>query len=75
MWDRIKNIYHLGVKELLGVRYDHVLVILIAYAFTYSVYEPATNAAGELANASVAAVLRSHFLMYSFRTSTPIGPS
>jgi ABC-2 type transport system permease protein len=60
MWERIGNIYHLGVKELLGVRYDHVLVVLIAYAFTYSVYEPATNATGELANASVALVDEDH---------------
>ena len=60
MWQRVVNIFHLGVKELLGVRYDHVLVILIAYAFTYSVYEPATNATGELANASVAIVDEDH---------------
>jgi ABC-2 type transport system permease protein len=60
MWSRIGNVFHLGVKELLGVRYDHVLVILIAYAFTYSVYEPATNATGELANASVAIVDEDH---------------
>src|SRR5690242_18189185 len=60
MWDRVGNIYHLGIKELLGVRYDHVLVVLIAYAFTYSVYEPATNATGELANASVALVDEDH---------------
>jgi ABC-2 type transport system permease protein len=60
MWQCISNIFHLGIKELLGVRYDHVLVILIAYAFTYSVYEPATNATGELANASVAIVDEDH---------------
>jgi ABC-2 type transport system permease protein len=60
MWDKVSNIFYLGIKELLGVRYDHVLVILIIYAFTYSVYEPATNAAGELANASVAVVDEDH---------------
>jgi ABC-2 type transport system permease protein len=56
MWNHIGNVYRLGVKELLGVRYDVVMVILIAYSFTFSVYMPAQNAAGELANASVAFV-------------------
>jgi ABC-2 type transport system permease protein len=60
MLDRIKNIYRLGVKELLGVRNDVVLVFLIIYSFTYSVYEPARNSAGELANASVAIVDEDH---------------
>jgi ABC-2 type transport system permease protein len=60
MWNHIGNIYRLGVKELLGVRYDVVLVALIAYSFTFSVYEPAQNAAGELTNASVAFVDEDH---------------
>jgi ABC-2 type transport system permease protein len=60
MWDRIANIYHLGIIELLSVRYDHMPLVLIVYAFTYSVYEPATNATGELANASVAVVDEGH---------------
>jgi ABC-2 type transport system permease protein len=53
-------VYRLGVKELLGVRYDVVLVGLILYSFSFSVYEPAQNAAGELANASVAFVDEDH---------------
>jgi ABC-2 type transport system permease protein len=60
MWDHIGNVYRLGVKELLGVRYDVVMVGLILYSFTFSVYEPAQNAAGELANASVAVVDEDH---------------
>jgi ABC-2 type transport system permease protein len=60
MWNRMANIYRLGVKELLGVRYDVVLVVLIAYSFTFSVYEPAQNATGELTNASVAFVDEDH---------------
>ena len=60
MWNHISNVYRLGVKELLGVRYDVVLVGLIAYSFTFSVYEPAQNAAGELTNASVAFVDEDH---------------
>jgi ABC-2 type transport system permease protein len=60
MLDRIANVYRLGVKELLGVRNDVVLVFLIAYSFTYSVYQPAKNSTGELANASVAIVDEDH---------------
>jgi ABC-2 type transport system permease protein len=60
MWNHTGNVYRLGVKELLGVRYDVVLVALIAYSFTFSVYEPAQNAAGELTNASVAFVDEDH---------------
>ncbi len=56
MWARIQNVFRLGIKELRGVRADIVLVFLIVYSFTYSVYEPARNSAGELANASVAVV-------------------
>jgi ABC-2 type transport system permease protein len=60
MWDRLGNLYRLGVKELLGVRYDVVMVALIAYSFTFSVYLPAQNAAGELSDASVAFVDEDH---------------
>src|SRR5262249_28054291 len=60
MFDRIGNIFRLGVKELLGVRSDVVLVLLIIYSFTYSVYGPAHNSAGELANASVGIVDEDH---------------
>ncbi len=56
MLNSIANIYRLGVKELYGVRYDAVLLSLIAYAFTVSVYLPAKSARAELVNASVAVV-------------------
>jgi ABC-2 type transport system permease protein len=52
----LKNIYRLGVKELVSVRHDTVLVVLIVYAFTISVYVPATGTGLELRNASVAIV-------------------
>jgi ABC-2 type transport system permease protein len=60
MLDQISNIFRLGVKELLGVRSDMILVLLIVYSFTYSVYGPARNSAGELANASVGIVDEDH---------------
>src|SRR5262249_34557067 len=60
MWNHISNVYRLGVKELLGVRYDVVMVALIAYSFTFWVSQPAKNAAGELENAWVAVVDEDH---------------
>lgn len=56
MWDRFANVYRLGVKELYGLRRDTVMLVLIVYAFTYSVYVPAQSARLELADASVAVV-------------------
>ena len=56
MWGSVANVYRLGVKELYGVRYDVVLLWLIAYTFTLSVYLPAKSARVELVNGSVAVV-------------------
>ncbi len=56
MWDSVANVYRLGVKELYGVRYDAVLLVLIAYAFTIAVYLPAKSSLVELVDASVAVV-------------------
>lgn len=52
----MRNVYRLGLKELMSLRYDAVLVFLIFYSFTYAVYAPAKGARMELANASVAIV-------------------
>ena len=50
------NIYRLGVKELISLRYDVVLVVLIVYFFTYAVYAPARGTQMDLINASIAVV-------------------
>lgn len=60
MWGRLANIYRLGVKELFGIRYDTVLLVLIVYSFTYAVYVPAQSARMELADASVGIVDEDH---------------
>ena len=55
----MKNLWHiaqLGVKELLSLARDPVLLFLIAYAFTFSVYTPAKSAVMDVVNASVAIV-------------------
>jgi ABC-2 type transport system permease protein len=53
---RLTNVYRLGLKELISLRYDPVLVFLIVYAFTFAIVAPARGVKLELQNASVAVV-------------------
>ena len=52
----LSNIYRLGLKELRSLRADPVLLLLIAYVFSFAVYAVATGAKLEVVNASVAYV-------------------
>lgn len=56
MFRSLANIYRLGIKELVSLRRDGVLMFLIVYAFTYSVYGPAKNVSMEVEKASIAIV-------------------
>lgn len=56
----LRHIAHLGVKELLSLARDPVLLFLIAYAFTFSVYTPSKSAVMDVINASVAVVDEDH---------------
>ena len=40
---RLANILQLGVKELRGLARDPMLVVLILYAFTLSIYTASTS--------------------------------
>lgn len=51
---KLKNIFNLGIKELLSLKSDKVLIIFLVYGFTILVYTAAKNAGLELRNASVA---------------------
>lgn len=53
---RVQNIYRLGLKELVSLRHDRVLLAFMIYAFTIAIYVPATGTGLELRNASVAIV-------------------
>ena len=53
---KLKNILNLGVKELISLRYDAVLILLILYSFTVLIYLAATSGGLELRNASIAIV-------------------
>ena len=50
---RLENIYRLGVKELFSLRRDTVLLALIVWAFSFSVYTAATGMSHDLHNASI----------------------
>lgn len=55
-----RHIIQLGVKELLSLFRDPVLLFLIVYSFTFSVYTPAKSAVMDVVNASVAVVDEDH---------------
>ncbi|HLM79211.1 MAG TPA: ABC transporter permease [Terriglobales bacterium] len=52
----LRHIGQLGIKELLSLARDPVLLFLIVYSFTFSVYTPAKSAVMDVVNASVAVV-------------------
>lgn len=54
--ENLKHIFQLGIKEILSLCRDPVLLFLIAYAFTFSVYTPSKSAVMDVVNASVAVV-------------------
>ncbi len=53
---RLANIWRLGIKELYSLRHDAVLMGLIAWSFTFSIYSAATGFAQDLRNAAIAIV-------------------
>jgi ABC-2 type transport system permease protein len=50
------HILHLGVKELISLARDPVLLFLILYSFTFSIYTPSKSAVMDVVNASIAIV-------------------
>ena len=53
---RLANVYRLGLKELISLRYDPVLVFLMIYAFTFAIIAPSRGVKLQLEHASVAVV-------------------
>jgi len=56
MGKNLHHVFQLGIKELLSLLRDPVLVFLILYSFTFSVYTPSKSAVMDVVNASVAVV-------------------
>src|SRR4051812_20209557 len=50
------HIFQLGLKELVSLWRDPVLLFLIAYSFTFSIYTPSKSAVMDVVNASIAIV-------------------
>lgn len=57
---KFSHIFRLGIKELISLRYDAVLIIFMIYAFTLAIYLPASGSAIGVTNASVAIVDQDH---------------
>ncbi len=55
MW-RLGNIFRLGVKELYSFRHDTVMLALVIWSFTFSIYSAATGVTHDLHNAAIAIV-------------------
>ena len=53
---RIANILNLGIKELRGLARDPILLVLVAYSFTLSIYTAATAMPETLNRAAIAIV-------------------
>jgi ABC-2 type transport system permease protein len=54
--ERLQSIFWLGTKELRSLQHDLVVVALLIYSFTFSVYTMATGTSSEVHNASIAFV-------------------
>jgi ABC-2 type transport system permease protein len=53
---RASHIFYLGLKELVSLSRDPVLIFLILYSFSFAVYTPAKSAVMDVVNASIAIV-------------------
>lgn len=53
---KLSHIYRLGLKELISLRYDSVLLLFMLYAFSVAIYMPASGSSVGVHNASVAIV-------------------
>jgi ABC-2 type transport system permease protein len=49
----LRNVLQLGLKELVSFRRDRVMVVLLAFSFTYGVYAPAKGARMEVRDCAV----------------------
>lgn len=56
MWNNLKKIYYLGLKELWSLRSDVVMCVLIVLSFTVFVIIPSKNAVLDTRNASIGIV-------------------
>ena len=53
---KLSHIFRLGIKELISLRYDSVLLLFMLYAFSAAIYMPASGSSVGVHIASVAIV-------------------
>jgi ABC-2 type transport system permease protein len=56
----LANIYRLMIKELRSIRSDPIMLLLVAYSFSFAIYAAATGASTEATNLSVGIVDEDH---------------
>jgi len=56
----LKNIWELGLKELIGLLRNPLMLILIVYSFTYNIYESATSTTDTINEVAIAVVDEDH---------------
>ena len=56
----LDNIYRLMIKELRSIRSDPIMLLLVAYSFSFAIYAAATGASTEATNLSVGIVDEDH---------------
>src|SRR3974390_379828 len=59
-WRHVANIYRLTIKELRSIRSDPIMLVLVAYSFTFAIYAAATGASTEANNLSIGIVDDDH---------------
>jgi len=56
MMRTLKNIWELGLKELIGLLRNPLMLVLIVYSFTYNIYTSATSATDTINEVAIAIV-------------------
>ncbi len=59
-WRHVANVYRLTIKELRSIRSDPIMLVLVAYSFTFAIYAAATGASTEATNLSIGIVDEDH---------------
>ena len=60
LFRHLANIYRLTIKELRSIRSDPIMLVLVAYSFTFAIYAAATGASTEATNLSIGIVDEDH---------------
>jgi ABC-2 type transport system permease protein len=69
----LRNVWHLGLKELRSLLHDRAMLVLIAFAFTLAIYSAATGTPQTLQRAPLAVVDEDHSTL-SMRLREAFGP-